>query len=292
MARLRYVSGPPRASVAAPARARHTVRSLRAIYETEPEIAAALLPRPLVAAPSPEVFVQLASVEMHLGDERVVRVGAATVGVACTHEGAPGYYVIAMPMEGEFVVIGGREKYGEPKKLAETTFALDGERVGASVRRHGVTCLELAGRGGGDAGRPLQFTEHFYCYKALPACRPDADNGGFDGDVFLTRLVWERDYTSRRAVLDGAITLRESAHDPLVDVPVKRLVHMELAEGGSKTSGDVVARVPGAWLAPFLVQRYDDPGPGIEVPLASEAVARSVTGLGCARPCPLSTSTS
>jgi hypothetical protein len=32
----------------------------------------------------------------------------------------------------------------------------------------------------------------------------------------------------------------------------------------------VLRSVPGEWLAPFLVQRYDDPQEGIDVPLASE----------------------
>ena len=60
------------------------------------------------------------------------------------------------------------------------------------------------------------------------------------------------------------------AGDPLIDVPVKRLVRMELAEGGSRTRGEVLRSVPGEWLAPFLPQRYDDPQEGIDVPLSSE----------------------
>lgn len=271
MARLRYVKGPPRGELAKPTGTRHTVQSLRALYETEPEIAAALLPRPLEPADSPGIFVQFASVAMHLSPERTVQIGAATVGVACSYEGRRGYYVLAMPMMGEFVVIGGREKYGEPKKIAETRFSLEDGRVNAQVRRHGVTFLELAGTVGEETGGPRQFTEYFYCYKALPACRPEqGENGGFDGDVLLTMLTWERDYTSVRRVDGGEIILRESAHDPLVDVPVKRLVWMEFAEGSSRTSGEVLRSVPGEWLAPFLVQRYDDPQPGVEIALASE----------------------
>src|SRR5690606_28728134 len=173
---------------------------LRARYLTHPEIAAALLPRPLEPAAEPEIFVQFAHVAMHLAPERTVEIGAATVGVACRYEGAPGYYVLAMPMEGEFVVIAGREKYGEPKKIAETSFSISEEGcVNAQVRRHGVTFLELEGIVGEPAGSPKRFTEHFYCYKALPACDPArSQNGGFDGDVLLTRLVWERDYASVR----------------------------------------------------------------------------------------------
>lgn len=271
MARLRYVRAPVASTSSAPSSAtRHHVRSLRAVYETEPEIAAALLPRPLVAARAPEIFVQFAHVTMHLAEDRVVTVGAATVGVACSYEGRPGFYVLAMPMEGEFVVIGGREKYGEPKKIAKTAFSLEADRVNAQVSRHGVTFLELDGRVGAPKDAPLAFTEHFYCYKALPSCRPEAsENGGFDGEVLLTLLTWEREYTSLRTVHDGRITLRESPFDPLIDVPVKRLVHMELAEGTTRTRGEVLRTVPGAWLAPFIGQRYDEPQVGIELELAN-----------------------
>lgn len=273
MARLRYVkdSSANGSAKDGGSKIRHSVQSIRALYETEPEIAKALLPRPLEPAASPEIFVQFANVAMHFSKDRTMEIGAATVGVACSYEGRPGYYVLAMPMEGEFVVIGGREKYGEPKKLAEMAFSIDGDHVNAKVTRHGVTFLELDGTIGEAADSPKQFTEHFYCYKALPAAVPDAnDNGGFDGDVLLTMLTWERDYNSVRRIEDGQIILRESARDPLVDVPVKRLIRMELAEGASRTSGEVLRSVPGEWLQPFLVQRYDDPQEGIEIPLASE----------------------
>jgi len=273
MARLRYVKN---SSVEGPAKAggskiRHTVRSIRAFYETEPEIARALLPRPLEPASAPEIFVQFADVAMHFSEERTVQIGAATVGVACSYEGRPGYYVLAMPMEGEFVVIGGREKYGEPKKIAETEFSIEDDRVNAKVTRHGVTFLELDGKLGEPSDSPKQFTEYFYCYKALPAAVPESnENGGFDGEVLLTMLSWERDYSSLRHIEEGRIILREAPHDPLIDVPVKRLLRMEFAEGASRTGGEVLRSVPGEWLQPFLVQRYDEPQLGIDVPLGAK----------------------
>lgn len=273
MARLRYVKrntgdGPAKAGVS---KLRHSVQSIRALYETEPEIAKALLPRPLVPAAAPEIFVQFANVAMHFSKERTVQIGAATVGVACSHEGRAGYYVLAMPMEGEFVVIGGREKFGEPKKIAETAFSIDDDRLNAKVTRHGVTFLELDGKIGAPSNGPKQFTEYFYCYKALPAAVPESnENGGFDGEVLLTMLTWERDYSSLRHIEEGRIILREAPHDPLIDVPVKRLLRMEFAEGASRTGGEVLRSVPGEWLQPFVVQRYDEPQLGIEVPLGAK----------------------
>lgn len=273
MARLRYVKDTSSngSAKAGASKLNHTVCSIRARYETEPEIARALLPKPLEPAATPEIFVQFANVAMHVSKDKAIEIGAATVGVACTHEGRAGYYVLAMPMEGEFVVIGGRERYGEPKKIAKTEFTNDGERVNAKVTRHRVTFLELEGTLGEQTDSPKQFTEYFYCYKALPAAEDGiTDNGGFDGDVLLTMLTWERDYASVRKINDGKIILRESPFDPLVDVPVKKLISMELAEGASATSGEVVRTVPGEWLRPFMVQRYDQPQEGIELPLASE----------------------
>lgn len=276
MARLRYVRNTAAQLDAATGatRLKSTVRSIRALYETEPEIAAALLPKPLEPSTAPEIFVQFANVAMQLSKERTLTIGAVTVGVACSYEGRPGYYVLAMPMEGEFVVIGGREKYGEPKKIAETEFSLVGDEVRAKVTRHGVTFLELSGTLGDPTGGPRQFTENFFCFKAMPSIAAGVDkDGGFDGEVFLTQLDWERNYSEVRHIVNGEIILRESPYDPLVDVPVKRLLQMEFAEGTTQTSGQILRAVPGEWLEPFLVQRYDDPQEGIEIALASEQEA-------------------
>jgi acetoacetate decarboxylase len=245
---------------------RHTVRSIRAFYETDRAIAACLLPRPLIPGERPEIFVQFAHVTMHL-PQQTVTIGAATVGVAASYESTRGYYVLAMPMEGEFVVIGGRETFGEPKKLAKVEFEVGGGRVRAAAERHGIDFLEVRGTLGASTG-PSQFEEHLFCYKAMPSIRKGE---GFDGDVFLTRLDWKRNYVDVRPVT-GEVVLRESAYDPLVDVPVRKLVRMEYCEGTTNTSGVILTKVPGEWLLPFWHGRYDDTSvPGIDVPARTAA---------------------
>lgn len=256
MALLRYVRD-PRQRKAAQERnpefaLNNTVRSLRAFYRTDAAIAKALLPPPLEAA-EPNVFVQFAQVCMHFPNVAPVSIGAATVGIECSYEGVKGYYVLAMPMEGEFIVIGGRETFGEPKKIAAIDFSIDGDRASAAAIRHDIPFLQLNGRIG-EATGPAEFTEYLYCHKALPSIRKD---GNFDGDVFLTRLEWQRQYTQTRS-MEGEIVLRESPYDPLVDVPVRSIVSMQYAEGKSVTSGTVLRTIPGEWLAPYIHQRYDD----------------------------------
>lgn len=268
MARLRYVRDMSKTAAQQPAsQFPANVRGLRAIYETEPEIHAALLPRPLVAGATPEIFVQFSKVELFLSESRTVEIGAATVGVSCSYEGVEGFYVLAMPMENEFIVIGGREVYGEPKKVASTEFRVEGGRVNAKVSRHGIDFLEVRGEIGESTG-PNAFTEHMFCFKALPAI----DRGdGFDGEVFLTQLDWRRNFTDVKTVNNPEIILRESKFDPLIDVPVKRIKRMQFTEGGTVNSGKLLRAVPGEWLAPFINQRYDDPVPvALELELASE----------------------
>jgi acetoacetate decarboxylase len=272
MARLRYVrdmSKPKQAATEGgqfPAK----VRGLRAIYETEPEIHAALLPRPLLPGERPEIFVQFSNVQLYLSENRTVEIGAATVGVSCEYEGVKGFYVLAMPMENEMIVIGGREVYGEPKKVAAAEFKLTGNQVAAKVNRHGIDFLEVRGEIGESQG-PQQFTEYMFCIKALPSAARDDT---FDGDVFLTQLDWRRTFTDVKTVNNPEIILRESHFDPIIDVPVKRIVRMVYTEGGTVNSGKVLRSVPGEWIAPFIHQRYDDPVEApLEIALASEKKA-------------------
>lgn len=267
MAKLRYVRNLQQARAAQDKNPEfsmnNTVRSLRALYRTDEAIAHALLPKPLEPS-APNIFVQFANVCMHIPNAEPITISAATVGVECVFEGVKGYYVLAMPMEGEFVVIGGRETYGEPKKIAQIDFNVEGDQFHVAAVRHGIPFLQMKGRIGADTGA-ANFTEFLYCHKALPSIQK---NGGFDGDVFLTQLEWKRNYFSTRTV-SGEIQLVESPYDPLVDVPVREILSMQYAEGSTNTSGKILRAIPGEWLAPYIHQRYDDvESIGIDVKVA------------------------
>lgn len=268
MSRLRYLQGP--VATRNSGALRNTVRSIRAVYETDVEVARALLPQPLEGVEKPEIWLQIAHVAMHVTDDRTVEIGALTMGVNCTHEGTPGAYCFHMAMEGETVVTSGRERFGEPKKIAETSFVRQGDQVRATCARHGITYFEIEGTIGAELDEPKQFEEYLFCYKGLPSIDTP---GEFDGDVFLTRLNWERNYTTRRA-MTGEIKLAESPYDPLIDIPVRKLVSMQYVEGATRTSGQILRKVPGEWIAPHWVGRYDDPqNAGIDLAAPSEKAA-------------------
>lgn len=259
MTKLRFVQGDMPARSGA---LDNTVQTIRAVYETDPEIIRAMLPKPLVPAERPEVFLQFAHVAMHVSPGNTVEIGALTCALMCTYEGVPGGYVYVMAMEGESVVTSGRERFGEPKKVADTTFERTGNHLRATVKRHGITFFEVEGDIGESLGAPPPFEEYFYCYKGLPSITTP---GEFDGDVYLTRLNWKRAYNARHR-FDGKITFRDSPYDPLVDVPIRRMVSMDYVEGATNTSGQILQAVPGEFIRPFWCQRDDTPlNPGVEL---------------------------
>lgn len=264
MSILRYVKTPAQIAAAAetnPEFLNSRVRSVRCVYETDPKIAAALVPQPLKPTARPEVCVTFSHVAMQITPEFTFEIGSAVFGVKASYEGVEGIYIVTMPMTAEAAVVGGRETFGEPKKIADIPFKRDGDRVTSSVARMGMTYLSVEGRIG--AKLPArEFTEHAYCYKAFPSCE---HGKAFDYDPLLVRLEWRQKHDIVHA-LDGKLTLGDSPLDPVADVPVRKLVRLEYEEGTTQSNGTVLRSVPGEWILPFLHGRYDDTsGAGIEI---------------------------
>ena len=66
--------------------------------------------------------------------------------------------------------------------------------------------------------------------------------------------------------MDGGIELWESSFDPIADLPVRRLIGLEYAEGRFAREARVLRPVPGEWLLPYLHPREDTPDTeGVEV---------------------------
>ncbi len=116
--------------------------AITALYETDPEIIAAVLPPPLQPGPEPLVRITITRVEM----PGLPVFGAGWIGVQARHEDRVGEYPILMPMTTEQSLIGGREINGEPKKLAEVEVERDGDAVSARIARMGSLICEINGR--------------------------------------------------------------------------------------------------------------------------------------------------
>ena len=144
MSQLRFVKTPEQLIEAAENNLEFfdaNMQAIKAWYKTEPGLIEQLIPAPLEPHADPMVRIVISRVFVDLNGG--MDFGAATFGVNCMYKGKEGIYEITMPMETEGVVVGGRETYGEPKKIADVTASKNGDDCVATVTRHGITYLEL-----------------------------------------------------------------------------------------------------------------------------------------------------
>ncbi|MEU5533434.1 acetoacetate decarboxylase family protein [Streptomyces sp. NPDC020362] len=220
-----------------------------AVWETDPDAVAAVLPPPLKPTSRPLVRVNISKVDLP-----GYPLGAGSFAVAADHAGVDGWYPLVMPMTHERALTGGREVFGEPKKLGEVDVERDGLVVRASLARHGIAFVEIRGAVSGALPLPEPSRKTDFYFKFLPA----VDGSGFDGDPVLVHCV-RHEKVRRLERVTGDVVLRESLYDPVADLPVLRLLEITLGEKTSDQSGRVVERVDAQALLPYVHQRYDDP---------------------------------
>jgi acetoacetate decarboxylase len=120
------------------------------------------------------------------------------------------------------------------------------------VTRQGVTYLELVGKvlERLPAPPPKQTLDFYFKFLINP------DGKGFDSDPAL--VYCRRNYEIRSCErMEGEVILRESPFDPVADFPIRRISSFQFVEYHSDQVGEIVDRVPGEWIAPFVHQRYD-----------------------------------
>jgi acetoacetate decarboxylase len=227
--------------------------TLVATYRTDAEVVAAVLPPPLLPTSDPLVRVTVATVDLGRGYPVF---GAGTFAVHAHHDDIAGDYALVMPMTTEQAVIGGRETFGEPKKIAAISLDRSGESVLGSFTRMGTTFLEISGTVAEEVEPAVERTRTSFYLKFLPS----PAGKGFDGAPLLVH-VKRKERTRRQWRIDGDVILRESHFDPVADLPVRKILDIELAERSSFQTGEVVAELPANWIEPFAHQRYDDMSP-------------------------------
>ena len=170
-----------------------------------PEIVAAVLPPPLSPAERPLVRLTLTIVEM----PGLPAFGAGWLGVAAMHGDVPGEYPIFMPMTTEQSVIGGRETYGEPKKIAEVWARRDGDSIEAGISRMGFPLVEVRGTVN-EKREPYELDKRDFWFKVLPS--PERP-GELDTDALL--VYGEKHEQARvHEGIDGTVVLKDSRSTP------------------------------------------------------------------------------
>jgi acetoacetate decarboxylase len=226
--------------------------TLVATYLTDPDIIASVLPPPIEPGEEPLVKITVATVEI----AGYPKFGAGSFSVRARHEGTNGFYALFMPMTTEQSVVGGRETFGEPKKIGAVELIRQGDQVSGTFARMGVEIVRVSGRVGPEIERPGPETRTDFYFKFLPA----PDGKGFDTDPALV-YCHRTEQTRKIESVDGEVQLRESRFDPVADLPVRQLVAITMSERSSVQRGEIHGTVPGEWIRPYVHQRYDDLSP-------------------------------
>jgi acetoacetate decarboxylase len=217
-------------------------------YLTDPGIVAAVLPKPLEPAAEPLGRIQLQRVRL----EGRPPFGSAVFSVTARHAEIDGDYPLFMPQSTEQSVTGGRETFGEPKKLARIEVQRDGDHISAGVDRLGHQLIRITGQVTGPAELPAdQINTEFY-FKFLRA--PD---GSGITDPHLVYGEYHRHYELLENI-DGVLELGESPLDPVADIVVREIRSITWCRRRTVQVGRIAERVPAEWLLPYVHQRYDD----------------------------------
>jgi acetoacetate decarboxylase len=218
------------------------------VWETDIDAIRAVLPPPLEPS-EPLARIRFATVNMGTG---IPIFGAGWFGVRARHGSVEGEYALFMPMTTEQATVGGRETFGEPKKIGGVTIDIDGDHLQARFDRMGFPLAVVDGTIGDAIDIPAKDKVDFY-FKISPS----PDGKGFDTEPALVHVRRHEEAREGRA-LDATMTLHDSPIDPIADIPVGKIISMQYAQVATTQEGEVVERVPADWLLPYVHQRYDD----------------------------------
>ena len=223
-------------------------RNLTVIFETSPEAIRAILPPPL--EPTPEALGSAWVGEIS-NSNCVGPFQGAALYVRARYQDIVGNYCVTMPMSTPEAVTFGRELYGEPKKLASIIFEKQDEHVWGSAERHEIRFLSLRGRmtGAAATGRHETSTFHF-------KFSPRVDGVGVDSPPQLVHVTGDTTVkTAQRG--RGELIFRDSAHDPVSDIPVQQIVEAIYTEGHTYTTGRVLCEVDPDEFLPYAFSKTD-----------------------------------
>jgi len=236
---------------------------LTVVWETKPEIVARLLPPPLKPAKRPLAIAFLANYpETNFG----VTYQEGALFLLAEFNGEEGTYCLAMPVNNDMAMIGGREVFGYPKKMATIELEREGNVMKGWIERHGVRYLEISANldgtlNTGDAAEILleafgmdeNPVRTVFNFKYFPA----PEGLGFD---YNPRLVREEVEFHHKVMEMGSaeITLRPSEHDPWAEVEIVRVLGALYSMGdNSMRKGEVVAEVDQMDFAPYAFLKVD-----------------------------------
>jgi acetoacetate decarboxylase len=153
----------------------------------------------------------------------------------CECKGATGFYSPAMWAQYDDQLIAGREFHGCPKKIAQFRLERWKDRVYASATRLDIKFCDIRCKLTGkkevspadDFGRAEKKDGYTFLLKVMPSTR----NGDLDlCKILKMESVSKPGETYEVDLRSVELTFQNSAYDPLIDIPVEKIISCEYSE--------------------------------------------------------------
>ena len=251
---------------------------LSATYVTDENAAREIIPKPLLPTKTPLATVFVARYpETNFGC--IYNEGA--LFLHCEYKKERGLYCLSMPVDDDMAMVGSREQYGYPKKMADkiTVEKTENRVVGSVIRKKEeilrIECeltKEVPSNFMDDVGVQTEDWDGTPCYRVIAFLYKYFPSPGGMGFDYLPRLVREATLMRKKGeVLEGRgeVKVSSSPFDPLGDVPVKEIRNTVYGKWhNTMLPGKVIGR---AWnpfkfskhaffktdVVPTLLQNYD-----------------------------------
>ncbi len=224
---------------------------LASVYTTKPENIQKILPPPLLAGKEGMVIVFVARYpESNFGVS--YNESAMFVQAIFSREKGDinGVYCPCMYVDDDVAMIGGREIYGLPKKIAKIELVREGNTVRGTVERGEIKIVDMKATLTGRAEGAMEYGPTF-SLRAFPS--PDMEG------LSLVEIISIDITTEPREIHTGTGTLRfeRSEADPLYEIEQEMSMGMIFNIGTPKMSkGTVLLRVTGEDTEKYLPYLY------------------------------------
>jgi len=229
------------------------VTMVMAMFRTDPAVIKRLLPPPLEPTPHPTCNVYIAEFNhTNFGPPY----NEAALFLSSQYKGELGNYCISMPVTKDHAMWGGRERYGFPKKIAETIHVQrkGNTTTGICIRR-GHTIYKLTVELVGPFTEELPPTPNFLI-KAFPS----ATLVDFDSPPLLIQQPNEIHWGNPE-IGQGKLDFGHSNLDPLHEIPVKEVLMAGYTTGMQivMKPGKILAQLDPKHYLPYSVNKDDWP---------------------------------
>jgi len=232
-------------------------------WETKPEIVSKMLPYPLKSTKYP---IATAFVANYPKTNFGVKYKEAALFLYAEYKNIIGIYCLAMPVDNDMALIGGRELFGYPKKMSNIYFKKSEKEVEGWVERHGKRYFEVKAKLtnktnakdamkilldlGLNPNKPGSITYNFKYFKS-------PTYNGFD---YNPRLIREEItmQASELKISEVEIKLKPSVEDPWSSIEIVRILGgLYIKTNSQMQPGEVVAEVEQDKFEPFAYAKID-----------------------------------